>query len=86
VIGDLRSLAELLGWEYKPKHSIRIGNTVKTISVIAVPLQEFKGFLAGWEEAEGRPPGKTTLAHPSTGPFLHSFLQCKNEFLQSSEA
>jgi hypothetical protein len=58
VIGDLRSLAEPLGWDYKPKHTIRIGDTVKTTSVIAVPLQELKDFLAGWEEAEGRPPGK----------------------------
>jgi hypothetical protein len=61
VIGDLRSLAELLGWEYKGRHSIRIGNTVKSISVIAVPLKDFIDFLARWEEeeeAENRPPEK----------------------------
>jgi hypothetical protein len=58
VIGDLRNLAEILGWEYKPKHSIRVGSAVKNMSVIAVPLQEFKDFLAGWEEAEGQPPGE----------------------------
>jgi hypothetical protein len=58
VIGDLRNLAEILGWEYKPKHSIREGSTVKNVSIIAVPLQKFKDFLAGWEEAEGQPPGE----------------------------
>jgi len=58
VVGDLRNLAEILGWDYKPKHSIKIGGMVKNISVIAVPLQEFKDFLAGWEEAESQPPGE----------------------------
>jgi hypothetical protein len=59
VIGDLRSLADLLGWEYRGKHSIRIGSTVKSISVIVVPLEDFMDFLAKWEEekeAEGQPP------------------------------
>jgi len=59
VVGNLRNLAELLGWEYDDKHSIRMGKIVKNLSVIIVPLEEFIDFLARWEEdrgAEGRPP------------------------------
>jgi predicted RNA-binding Zn-ribbon protein involved in translation (DUF1610 family) len=52
VVGDLRNLAELLGWEYKPKQSIRVGNNVSNLSVIEVPLEDFINFLAGWEENE----------------------------------
>jgi hypothetical protein len=52
AVGDLRNLADLLGWEYKPKHTIRIGGTVKNLSVVEVPLEDFIDFLAGWEENE----------------------------------
>ena len=52
AVGDLKNLAELLGWEYKPKQTIRIGGTVKNLSVVEVPLEDFINFLAGWEENE----------------------------------
>jgi hypothetical protein len=50
AVGDLRNLADLLGWEYKAKQSIRIGGTVKNLSVVEVPFEDFINFLAGWEE------------------------------------
>jgi hypothetical protein len=59
VVGNLRNLAELLGWEYNDKHSIRMGKIVKNLSVIEVSLEDFIDFLARWEEdrgAEERPP------------------------------
>jgi hypothetical protein len=44
-IDDLKSLAELLGFEYKPKHSIRLGNAITSRSVIKVALQTLVKFL-----------------------------------------
>jgi hypothetical protein len=47
TIGDttLKSLAELLGWEYKSRHSIRQGDSVTSKSVIRVSLESFLEFL-----------------------------------------
>ena len=47
TIGDttLKSLAELLGWEYKSRHSIRQEYRVTSQSVIKVPLKSFLEFL-----------------------------------------
>jgi len=44
-MGGLKSLAELLGWEYKPRYSFREGNKVRTASVILVPRDELTAFL-----------------------------------------
>ncbi len=44
-IGGLKSIAELLGWEYRPRHSVRKGKTVTSYSVIRAPLEDFLDFL-----------------------------------------
>lgn len=44
-IDDLKSLAELLGFEYRPRHSIRLGNAITSRSVIKVALQMLVKFL-----------------------------------------
>jgi len=45
-IGGLKSLAELLGWEYTPKYSFKEGGKVRSVSVIQVQKDEFTTFLA----------------------------------------
>ena len=45
-IGGLKSLAELLGWRYEPRRSIREGKRVTSRSVAVVSLEEFIEFLA----------------------------------------
>jgi hypothetical protein len=44
-IGDLKSLAEMLGWEYIPRKSIRITRKTHCFSVIKVDLDDFLDFL-----------------------------------------
>jgi len=44
-IGGIKSLAELLGWEYKAKHSMKIGGKVINRSVIMTSLENFLKFL-----------------------------------------
>jgi len=44
-MGGLKSLAELLGWEYIPKYSFREGGKVRSVSVIQVAKDEFTTFL-----------------------------------------
>jgi len=44
-IGGLKSIAELLGWEYRERVSLRMGKRVTSVSCIAVPLDELLGFL-----------------------------------------
>jgi len=51
-IDDLRSLAELLGFEYKPRHPIRLGVAVTSRSVIRVTLQTLVKFLLLEEPSE----------------------------------
>ena len=43
--GGLKSLAELLGWEYNPKYTLRDGKSVKGLVVIRVDLEDFISFL-----------------------------------------
>ena len=50
-IGGLKSVAELLGWEYRGQYSIRMGKSVKNLSVIIVDLEDFIRFLAPEPEA-----------------------------------
>jgi hypothetical protein len=45
-IGGLKSLAELLGWEYNPKYTMREGKSVKGLVVIRVDLEDFINFLS----------------------------------------
>ena len=51
-IGGLKSIAELLGWEYKGKHAVRKGKTVTSYSVIRAPLEDFLDFLEPPSTAE----------------------------------
>jgi hypothetical protein len=51
-IDDLRSLAELLGFEYKPRHPIRLRDAVTSRSVIRVSLQTLVKFLLLEEPSE----------------------------------
>jgi predicted RNA-binding Zn-ribbon protein involved in translation (DUF1610 family) len=44
-IENLKSIAELLGWEYRSKFSRKIGGKVVSYSVIAVPISTFIEFL-----------------------------------------
>jgi len=44
-IGGLKSIAELLGWEYKPRHSVRKGKTTTSHTVIKVPFEDLLDFL-----------------------------------------
>jgi len=44
-IGGLKSLAELLGWEYRKKVSLRSGKRVTSVSCIAVRLNDLLEFL-----------------------------------------
>jgi len=44
-MGGLKSLAELLRWEYKPRHSFREGNKVRTASAILMSRDELTAFL-----------------------------------------
>jgi len=47
-IGGLKSVAELLGWEYKPRYSYRIGEKrekVKTTNIMRIELNDFLEFL-----------------------------------------
>jgi hypothetical protein len=44
-IGDLKSLAEMLGWEYIPRKSMRIAGKAHCLSVIKVDLDGFLNFL-----------------------------------------
>lgn len=44
-IGGLKSIAELLGWEYIPKYSWRVGNKVVNKSVIRTSVDSFIEFL-----------------------------------------
>ncbi|MCC6053900.1 MAG: hypothetical protein LM589_01070 [Thermosphaera sp.] len=44
-IGSLKSIAELLGWEYKPRHPVRKGKTITSYIVIKVPLEDLLDFL-----------------------------------------
>ena len=50
-IGGLKSIAELLGWEYKKKHTFRRGKTTTSYNIVRVPLEDFLDFL--------RPPSLT---------------------------
>jgi hypothetical protein len=50
-IGGLKSLAELLGWEYNPKYTMRERNSVKGLVVIKVDLEDFINFLSPSIEA-----------------------------------
>lgn len=55
-IGGLKSIAELLKWGYKQRHSFRTSQKVKTMSVMYVPFAEFIEFLTPYsfdEEDEG---------------------------------
>jgi hypothetical protein len=45
-IGGLKSVAELLGWEYKSKQSFRIGKEVKNTNIIRIDLNDFLEFLS----------------------------------------
>ena len=45
-IGGLKSVAELLGWEYDPKFSFRVGKKIKNISVMRINLNDFLEFLS----------------------------------------
>jgi hypothetical protein len=45
-IGGLKSIAELLGWEYNPKCSFRIKGKVKNINIIRTNLNDFLEFLS----------------------------------------
>jgi hypothetical protein len=51
-IGGLKSIAELLGWEYIPKYSIRIGKGVKSISIIRTTMEDLLDFLVPKVDAE----------------------------------
>lgn len=51
-IGGLKSIAELLGWEYRPKHPVRKGKTVTSYTVIRAPLEDFLDFLEPPSTAE----------------------------------
>jgi hypothetical protein len=44
-VGSLKSIAELLGWEYQPRRAVREGSKVTSYSVIKVPLKDFIDFL-----------------------------------------
>lgn len=44
-IGGLKSIAELLGWEYIPKYSIRVGKGVKNISIIRTTIEDLLDFI-----------------------------------------
>jgi hypothetical protein len=44
-VGNLKSVAELLGWEYIPRWTVREGSKVSCHSVIRVPLKDFIDFL-----------------------------------------
>jgi len=44
-VGGLKSVAEILGWNYKPRHSKREGEKVTSLSVIEVFLRDFIEFL-----------------------------------------
>jgi hypothetical protein len=50
-IGGLKSLAELLGWEYNPKYTMRERKSVKGLVVIKVDLEDFINFLSPSIEA-----------------------------------
>ena len=50
-IGGLKSLAELLGWEYDSKYTMREGKNVRGLVVIKVNLEDFIGFLSPSVEA-----------------------------------
>ncbi len=45
-IGGLKSLAELLGWEYDERYRIRIGDKVTSYSVIKIDLEDFLKYLS----------------------------------------
>lgn len=45
-IGGLKSVAELLGWEYDPSFSIRIGDKETSYSVIKIDLEDFLKYLS----------------------------------------
>jgi hypothetical protein len=45
-IGGLKSVAELLGWEYDESFSIRIGKKVTSYSVIKIDLEDFLKYLS----------------------------------------
>jgi hypothetical protein len=44
-VGGLKSIAELLGWEYIPKYSFREGGKIRSISVIRTTRQALIEFL-----------------------------------------
>jgi len=44
-IGGLKSLAELLGWEYIPKYSLKEKGKVRNMSVIRTTKEDFIDFL-----------------------------------------
>jgi hypothetical protein len=57
-IGGLKSLAELLGWEYNPKYTMKERKRVKGLVVIKVDLEDFINFLSPSIEApETNPQG-----------------------------
>jgi len=53
-ISSLRDLAEVLGWEYIPKRSMKEGGKVRNLSVVSVEYEALKKFLLA-EEAEEQP-------------------------------
>jgi len=46
-VSGLRDLAELLGWEYIPKRSIKEGGRVRNLSVVSIEYEALKKFLLG---------------------------------------
>jgi hypothetical protein len=49
-VSTLRDLAEVLGWEYIPKRSIREGRRVRNLSVVSIEYEALKKFLLVAEE------------------------------------
>jgi hypothetical protein len=43
--GDLKSLAEMLGWEYIPTKPMKMGGKTTSRSVVKVDLEDFLNFL-----------------------------------------
>jgi hypothetical protein len=44
-VGSLKSIAELLGWEYIPKMSVREGKRTTSYILIRISLKDFIDFL-----------------------------------------